>query len=62
MYTFLIILGFSAASVMCLSRLGLQGSDHHEGSAERGSDWPQPAEEKIRCPFHALPSDSPQNY
>lgn len=47
---------------MYLCCLGLQGSDHHEGSTERGADRPQPAQEEIWCPLHALPSDPPQNY
>ena len=46
-------------SVFCL---GLQGSDHHEGSAERSSNRPQPAEEEIRRSLHALPPDPPQNH
>lgn len=42
--------------------LGSQGSDHHEGSAERGADRPQPAQEEIRRPLYALPPDPPQNH
>lgn len=42
--------------------LDLQGSDHHEGSAEGSTDRPQPAQEEVRCPLHALPSDPSQNY
>lgn len=49
----------SRVSVFCL---GSQGSDHHEGSAERSSDRPQPAEEEIRRSLHALPPDPPQNH
>jgi len=39
-----------------------QGSDHHEGPAERGADGSQPAEEEGRRAFHALPPDSAQNH